>query len=90
MWSLDRDDDKGAEEAVHHAHEPVLKPQREGGGNNIRGNIPPFFAQMPQQERVAWVTMELIHRPRGIGAYLVRHQMGRVSAPVMNELGMFG
>jgi hypothetical protein len=35
MWSLDKDDGKGAEEAVHRVHKLVLKPQREGGGNNI-------------------------------------------------------
>ena len=65
MWSLDKDDGKGAEEAVRRAHELVLKPQREGGGNNVyRGSIPPFVAQLPQQERVAWVAMELICPPR--------------------------
>jgi hypothetical protein len=91
MWSLNSDNGKGAEEAVRRAHELVLKPQREGGGNNIyRGNIPPFVAQMPQQERVAWVAMELIRPPRGVGAYLVRSVTGRVSARVMNEFGVFG
>ena len=91
MWSLDTDDGKGAEEAVRRAQGLVLKPQREGGGNNVyRGNIPSFVAQMPQQERVAWVAMELIRPPRGVGAYLVRPGTGRVSARVMNELGVFG
>jgi glutathione synthetase len=94
MWSLDRDDGKGAEEeeeAVRRAHELVLKPQREGGGNNVyRGNIPQFIAQMPQHERVTWVAMELIRPPRGVGAYLIRPGAGRVSARVMNELGVFG
>ena len=91
MWSLDRDDGKGAEEAVRRAHELVLKPQREGGGNNIyRGNIPPFVAQMSQPERVAWVAMELIRPPRGVGAYLIRPGTGRVKARVMSELGVFG
>lgn len=91
MWSLDKDDGKGAEEAVRRAHELVLKPQREGGGNNIyRVNIPPFVEQMSQQERVAWVAMELIRPPRGVGAYLVRPGTGRVSARVMSELGVFG
>ena len=90
MWSLNSDNGKGAEEAVRRAHELVLKPQREEGGNNIyRGNISPFVAQMPQQERVAWVAMELIRPPRGVGAYLVRSVTGRVSARVMNEFGVF-
>jgi hypothetical protein len=40
MQSLDRDDGKGAEEAVHHVHDLMLKLQRKGGGNNIyQGNI---------------------------------------------------
>jgi hypothetical protein len=43
MWSLDKDDGKGAEEAVRRTHVLVLKPQREGGGNNVyQGNTPPF------------------------------------------------
>jgi glutathione synthase len=93
MWSLDKDDGKGAEEAVHRVHKLVLKPQRDGGGNNVyRGNIPLFVVQMPQQERVAWVAMELICPPRSVGAYLVWSGTGRVSVRVMNELaiGMFG
>jgi glutathione synthase len=91
MWSLDADSGAGAEEAVRRAHELVLKPQREGGGNNVyRENIPPFVAQLPERERAAWVTMELIHPPRGVSAYLVRSGAGRVSARAMSELGVFG
>jgi glutathione synthase len=91
MWSLDNDGGKGAEEAVRRAHELVLKPQREGGGHNVyRGNIPPFVAQLPPHERVAWIAMELIRPPRGVGAFLVRHGAGRVRAGTMSELGVFG
>lgn len=44
MWSLDA----GTEEAVRRAHELVLKPQREGGGNNVYlRSIPQFVAQLP-------------------------------------------
>jgi glutathione synthase len=91
MWSLDADGGAGAEEAVRRAHELVLKPQREGGGNNIyRGNIPPFVAQLPEQERAAWVAMELIRPPRGVRAYLVRSGTRRICARAMSELGVFG
>ena len=91
MWSLDADDGRGAEEAVRRAHELVLKPQREGGGNNVyRGSIPPFVARLPRHERVAWIAMELIRPPRGVGAYLVRPGVGRVRARAMSELGVFG
>ncbi|KAH9968289.1 glutathione synthase [Russula compacta] len=91
MWALDADDGAGAEEAVRRAHELVLKPQREGGGNNVyRASIPPFVEQLPRRERAAWIAMELIRPPRGVGAYLVRSGAGRVRAHVMSELGVFG
>ena len=87
MWALD----EGAEEAVRRAHELVLKPQREGGGNNIyRDAIPPFVAQLPVRERAAWIAMELIRPPHGVGAHLVRSGRGRVRASVVSELGVFG
>ncbi|KAF8272610.1 hypothetical protein EI94DRAFT_1769707 [Lactarius quietus] len=71
-------------EAVRRARELVLKPQREGGGNNIyRDGIPPFVAQLPVRERAAWIAMELIRPPHGVGAHLVR-------ASVVSELGVFG
>jgi len=92
MWALDEGPNgAGAEEAVRRARELVLKPQREGGGNNVyRDKIPPFVAQLPERERAAWVAMELIRPPRGIGAHLVRSGGGRVRASVMSELGVFG
>ncbi|KAN0118411.1 hypothetical protein V8E52_005141, partial [Russula decolorans] len=58
MWSLDKDDGKGVEEAVCCVHDLMLKLQCEGGRNNIHwGNIPPFVMQMPQQEHMVWVAM---------------------------------
>jgi glutathione synthase len=91
MWSLDADGGAGAEEAVRRAHELVLKPQREGGGNNVyQGNIPQLVAQLPEQKRAAWVAMELIRPPRGVRGYLVRSDAGGVCANVVSELGVFG
>ena len=91
MWSLDTDGGADANEAVRRAQELVLKLQREGGGNNVyRANIPPFVAQLPAQDRAAWVAMELIRPPRSVRAYLIRFGAGRVSARVMSELGVFG
>ena len=87
MWALEG----GADEAVRRAHELVLKPQREGGGNNIyRDAIPPFVAQLPVRERAAWIAMELIRPPHGVGAHLVRSGKGRMRASVVSELGVFG
>jgi hypothetical protein len=45
---------------------------------------------MSQQERVAWVAIELIRSPREEGTYLVQPGTGRVKARMMNELGVFG
>ena len=87
LWALD----EGADEAVRRAQELVLKPQREGGGNNVyRDKIPQFVAQLPVRERAAWIAMELIRPPRGVGAHLVRSGGGRVSAAVVSELGVYG
>ncbi|KAI0265685.1 glutathione synthase [Gloeopeniophorella convolvens] len=89
LWALDAPG--GAEDAVRRAEDLVLKPQREGGGNNVyRGAIPAFVARLPEAERAAWVAMELIRPPRGVGAHLVRSGAGRVGARVVSELGIFG
>jgi glutathione synthase len=92
MWGLDEGAGTGAEEAVRRASELVLKPQREGGGNNVyRDKIPAFVAQLPHRERAAWVAMELIRPPRHVGAYLVRSGAGRVStSAAASELGVYG
>ena len=73
----------------------VLKPQREGGGNNIyKSSIPPFIAALPPSEREAWIAMRLIEPPQGLGNYLVRAggggTKGAVRAEVISELGVFG
>ncbi|KAG6902416.1 hypothetical protein C0995_000342 [Termitomyces sp. Mi166 len=72
----------------------VLKPQREGGGNNVyKDSIPPFLNKLPPQERQAWIAMELIVPPTGTGNYLVRAGGGNqapVKVEVVSELGIFG
>ncbi|CAO1623342.1 unnamed protein product [Sympodiomycopsis kandeliae] len=61
----------------------VMKPQREGGGNNIyRGDIPIALKAMDERdakrndgspkEREGYILMELIQPPTGLGNYLVR------------------
>ncbi|KAG1733003.1 glutathione synthase [Suillus paluster] len=51
----------------------VLKPQREGGGNNVyREAIPAFLDALPAEERKAWIAMEMIETPRGVGGYFMR------------------
>jgi len=78
----------------------VLKPQREGGGNNVyREAIPAFLDSLPPEEREAWIAMEMIETPRGVGGCLVRaapsssdESTGRkvVCTDVISELGIFG
>lgn len=59
--------------ARRHADKLVLKPQREGGGNNVyKGDIPAFLDGLSGEERRAWIAMALIVPPAGVGSYLVR------------------
>ncbi|KAI6039646.1 hypothetical protein EDC04DRAFT_2683650 [Pisolithus marmoratus] len=77
----------------------VLKPQREGGGNNVyKEDIPPFLETLPAQEREAWIAMQLILPPQGLGSYLVRAGATSdangdnkvVRSATISELGIFG
>jgi glutathione synthase len=70
----------------------VLKPQREGGGNNIyRSKIPEFLKTMPEEERKAWIVMELIQGPEEeeVKGIVMRDGQTRKSS-IVSELGVFG
>jgi glutathione synthase len=94
MWSLDREGDEGVRLARANALDLVLKPQREGGGNNVyKESIPGFLDELPRAEREAWIAMELIRPPQGLGNWLVRAgggTEGRVRGDVVSELGIYG
>lgn len=94
MWALDEGGDEGVRRAREAALGLVLKPQREGGGNNVyKEAIPPFLDNLPPQEREAWIAMRLIAAPQGLGNYLVRAgggTDGAVKTEVISELGIFG
>jgi glutathione synthase len=46
------------------ANRYVLKPQREGGGNNVyRKAIPEFLKRTPESHWPAWILMEMIETP---------------------------
>ncbi|KAG9124135.1 hypothetical protein FRC07_012705 [Ceratobasidium sp. 392] len=73
----------------------VLKPQREGGGNNVyRDSIPPFLKgiESSMEEARAWIAMELIKPPAaGSENYLVGAGSARaIKKETVNELGIFG
>jgi len=67
----------------------VLKPQREGGGNNFYGQeLRESLATMPPKELAGYILMQRIF-PRKYPAILVRG--GRYAAGnTISELGMFG
>lgn len=73
------------------AENHVLKPQREGGGNNIyRGKIPDFLKSIPEQDYKQYVLMELIQPPRAAKNTALRSDGAVVSGDVISELGIFG
>jgi len=112
MWGLDVSEDLltpdhvaqeagteefGTRKARNHAQSLVLKPQREGGGNNVyKESIPAFLDTLPPQERQAWIAMELINTPENMGNYLVRaggtdyQDQIPIKTTVVSELGIFG
>lgn len=73
------------------AERHVLKPQREGGGNNIyRSNIPPFLKSIPEKDYKQYILMELIQPPASAKNTVLRSDGAVVSGAVISELGIFG
>ncbi|XP_058128316.1 glutathione synthetase-like isoform X2 [Anopheles ziemanni] len=94
LYSLDPDEG-GAEAVALAKANPerfVLKPQREGGGNNVYGaDIPTALDAMTPDERSAWILMERIFPPLSTG-YMIRPG-GPTPPPLVqlvSELGIFG
>jgi glutathione synthetase len=78
----------------------VLKPQREGGGNNIyREDIPPALEALSQghvesgepERKEGYILMELIEPPRGVENWLLRGGENKPrKGEVVSELGVYG
>ena len=73
----------------------VLKPQREGGGNNIyRESIPPFLAELEKSGKdsvSAYILMELITPPKDLHNLLLKGgEATPRDADVVSELGVYG
>ncbi|KAI1313708.1 hypothetical protein F5Y03DRAFT_105475 [Xylaria venustula] len=67
----------------------VLKPQREGGGNNIyRGAIPPFLKGVPEAHWPSYILMELITPPPVRNTILRNGKLEQ--GGVICELGIYG
>lgn len=70
----------------------VLKPQREGGGNNIyRTSIPAFLQGLPSpQHHSSYILMEMINPPADARNTVLRSDGTVASGNVISELGIFG
>lgn len=78
----------------------VLKPQREGGGNNIyRQDIPVALDKMEKEhkepgepdKKEGFILMELITPPQGVSNWLLRGGESKArKADVVSELGVYG
>jgi len=67
----------------------VLKPQREGGGNNIyRQAIPAFLQNLPETQWPAHILMEMIEPPAQSNVIFRNGEMQR--GGVICELGVYG
>ncbi|KAI8624385.1 glutathione synthetase-like protein [Xylariaceae sp. FL1651] len=67
----------------------VLKPQREGGGNNVyRGAIPGFLSGVPEAHWPSYILMELI-TPPAVRNTILRNG-GLEHGGVICELGIYG
>lgn len=102
LWPMDNSPlgQEGTRLALEQSDRFVLKPQREGGGNNIyRSDIPGALKQLSQQPRrhgdpewkEGYILMELIQPPQGVHNWLVRGGEGKPRlADVVSELGVYG
>lgn len=73
------------------AENHVLKPQREGGGNNIyKSSIPGFLRSISEAEWKRWVLMELIQPPSEAKNIALRSDGAVLRGDVVGELGVFG
>ncbi|XP_077513528.1 glutathione synthetase-like isoform X1 [Amblyomma americanum] len=93
LYSLDltADGNKAANEAIAKPNNFVLKPQREGGGNNVYGEEvrQKLQALGRTKEREGYILMDLI-RPPITPNYILRPG-GKVTAHnVISEIGVFG
>jgi len=94
LYSLDLDKagDTAVEVALEKPNRFVLKPQREGGGNNVYGEeIKPFLENIRESpERNAYILMDRIHPPVTKN-YMVRPLEAEARyCDVISELGIFG
>lgn len=75
--------------ALNSPEKYVLKPQREGGGNNIyRSKIPDFLRSIPESHWSGYILMELIEPPN-LENIIIRNGE-TLGGGVIGELGVYG
>lgn len=95
IYSLDKEDngDEAVTRAMKNPEKFVLKPQREGGGNNVYGqDIPGYLKNLTAAERAAYILMDRISPPLSKGFILKPGEKVDASKPadLISELGIFG
>lgn len=97
LYSLDLDEngDKAVKMALDAPDRFVLKPQREGGGNNLYGEDirKKLMSCTENKERSAWILMDKINPPVQQN-YLIRpnqdYEKNSALCDVVSEMGIFG
>jgi len=96
LYPLDFDEYGSAavEMGISNPQRFVLKPQREGGCNNLYGtDIKDFLESVKsEQNRVAWILMDRIYPPVHRN-YIVKYGNGNMNLEMkelVSELGIFG
>lgn len=75
--------------ALNSPEKYVLKPQREGGGNNIyRSKIPDFLRSIPESHWSVYILMELIEPPNLEN--IITRNGETMGGGVIGELGVYG
>ncbi|KAG0243011.1 hypothetical protein BGX31_011327 [Mortierella sp. GBA43] len=77
------------EAAMVNSDDLVMKPQREGGGNNIYGkDIQKVLKTLTEEQRNAYILMDIIRPPVTKNVLLRKGEIQR--ANVVSELGVYG
>eukprot|EP01029_Cantina_marsupialis_P026560 TRINITY_DN7174_c0_g1_i1.p1 TRINITY_DN7174_c0_g1~~TRINITY_DN7174_c0_g1_i1.p1 ORF type:complete len:453 (-),score=134.24 TRINITY_DN7174_c0_g1_i1:219-1577(-) len=88
LWAPSSDT-KAVEKAIENPARYVLKPQREGGGNNTYGDdIPPMLKSMTTEDMEAYILMERIFPP--IQEHTLVRKGKCVTGPCVSEIGIYG
>ncbi|MBW0462859.1 hypothetical protein O181_002574 [Austropuccinia psidii MF-1] len=94
IYSLESNEGFNLASDPSHASSFVLKPQREGGGNNIYGQeIPRFVSNLEEEKRAGYILMSLIQTLNKSQNYLIQSKDSSeaiLPREVISELGIFG